>query len=170
VRAKRRKRDEFGQDQLPAGSQEFVVRARERAGGRFTALETSARRATRRVPALVGPRLRKIEVLDLLGGLTAPTSGRILLDGRPIEGPARDRGLVFSAIPRCFPGVPPRKTSNSDSILLGSRRGSGADVRCNYLELVGLSAFAERYPHELSGGMKQPSRSRAVSLTIRKYC
>src|ERR1700730_17264333 len=46
--------------------------------------------------ALVGPSgCGKSTLLDLLGGLTARTSGRILLEGRPIEGPAPDRGIVF---------------------------------------------------------------------------
>src|SRR4051794_41628696 len=45
---------------------------------------------------LVGPSgCGKSTLLDLLGGLTAPSSGRILLDGKVIEGPARDRGIVF---------------------------------------------------------------------------
>src|SRR5207244_7378083 len=77
---------------------EFVVRGK--GGGpahRFTALEDITLDVRPgEFLALAGPSgCGKSTLLDLLGGLTAPTSGRILLDGRPIEGPARDRGIVF---------------------------------------------------------------------------
>lgn len=77
---------------------EFLVRGKD--GGpaqSFTALDdiTLDVRAGEFL-ALVGPSgCGKSTLLDLLGGLTAPSSGRILLDGKVIEGPARDRGIVF---------------------------------------------------------------------------
>src|SRR3954454_10480267 len=77
---------------------EFFVRGEGRGPSQhFTALEDITLDVrTGEFLALVGPSgCGKSTLLDLLGGLTMPTSGRILLDGRPIEGPARDRGIVF---------------------------------------------------------------------------
>src|SRR3954447_25472043 len=77
---------------------EFVVRGE--GGGpsdRFTALEDITLDVNSgEFLSLVGPSgCGKSTLLDLLGGLTKPTSGRILLDGKPIEGPGLDRGIVF---------------------------------------------------------------------------
>src|SRR5438309_6103532 len=77
---------------------EFVVRGE--GGGpahRFTALEDITLDVRPgEFLTLVGPSgCGKSTLLDLLGGLEAPSSGRILLDGHPVTGPARDRGIVF---------------------------------------------------------------------------
>ena len=56
---------------------------------------------------------------------------------------------------RCFPGVPRRRTSSSGSRSAGLKAKQRREIALHYLDLVGLSGFADRYPHELSGGMKQ---------------
>ena len=136
---------------------EFVVRGK--GGGpsdRFTALEDITLDVRPgEFLALVGPSgCGKSTLLDLLGGLTAPTSGRILLDGRPIEGPARDRGIVFQQY-ALFPWRTAAQNVEFGLDIAGLKARERRERALHYLELVGLSAFAERYPHELSGGMKQ---------------
>ena len=136
---------------------EFVVRGE--GGGpsdRFTALEDITLDVRPgEFLALVGPSgCGKSTLLDLLGGLTAPTSGRILLDGRPIEGPARDRGIVFQQY-ALFPWRTAAQNVEFGLDIAGLKAKQRREIARHYLDLVGLTAFAERYPHELSGGMKQ---------------
>jgi NitT/TauT family transport system ATP-binding protein len=105
--------------------------------------------------ALVGPSgCGKSTLLDLLGGLALPTSGRILLDGRPITGPARDRGIVFQQY-ALFPWRTAAQNVEFGLDIAGLKAKERREKARHYLDLVGLSAFADRYPHELSGGMKQ---------------
>jgi NitT/TauT family transport system ATP-binding protein len=136
---------------------EFVVRGE--GGGpsdRFTALEDITLDVRPgEFLALVGPSgCGKSTLLDLLGGLTTPTSGRILLDGRPIEGPARDRGIVFQQY-ALFPWRTAAQNVEFGLDIAGLKAKQRREIARHYLDLVGLTAFAERYPHELSGGMKQ---------------
>ena len=136
---------------------EFVVRGE--GGGpsdRFTALEDITLDVRfGEFLALVGPSgCGKSTLLDLLGGLTAPTSGRILLDGRPIEGPARDRGIVFQQY-ALFPWRTAAQNVEFGLDIAGLKARQRREIARHYLDLVGLTAFADRYPHELSGGMKQ---------------
>jgi NitT/TauT family transport system ATP-binding protein len=136
---------------------EFVVRGE--GGGpadRFTALEDITLDVRPgEFLALVGPSgCGKSTLLDLLGGLTAPTSGRILLDGRPIEGPARDRGIVFQQY-ALFPWRTAAQNVEFGLDIAGLKARQRREIARHYLDLVGLTAFADRYPHELSGGMKQ---------------
>jgi NitT/TauT family transport system ATP-binding protein len=93
-------------------------------------------------------------LLDLLGGLAVPTSGRIRLDGRPITGPARDRGVVFQQY-ALFPWRTAAQNVEFGLDIAGLKSKERRDRAGRYLDLVGLAAFADRYPHELSGGMKQ---------------
>ena len=136
---------------------EFSVRGE--GGGRphsFTALEdiTLDVRAGEFL-ALVGPSgCGKSTLLDLLGGLALPTGGRILLDGRPITGPARDRGIVFQQY-ALFPWRTAAQNVEFGLDIAGLRSKERRERARHYLDLVGLAAFADRYPHELSGGMKQ---------------
>jgi NitT/TauT family transport system ATP-binding protein len=136
---------------------EFSVRG-EGAGrpGNFTALEDITLDVrSGEFLALVGPSgCGKSTLLDLLGGLALPTSGRILLDGRPITGPARDRGIVFQQY-ALFPWRTAAQNVEFGLDIAGLKSKERRERARHYLDLVGLAAFADRYPHELSGGMKQ---------------
>jgi len=136
---------------------EFPVRGEGGgAKGHFTALEdVTLDVQAGEFLALVGPSgCGKSTLLDLLGGLTLPTSGRILLDGRPIAGPARDRGIVFQQY-ALFPWRTAVQNVEFGLDIAGFKAKQRREVALHHLDLVGLSAFADRYPHELSGGMKQ---------------
>ncbi|WP_328338529.1 ABC transporter ATP-binding protein [Micromonospora sp. NBC_00421] len=104
---------------------------------------------------VVGPSgCGKSTLLDLLGGLSRPTSGQVLVDGRPVTGPGLDRGIVFQQ----YALLPWRTAAGNVAFGLeakGVPRAERADLVAHHLELVGLSGFAAHYPHELSGGMKQ---------------
>ncbi|MDX6204760.1 MAG: NitT/TauT family transport system ATP-binding protein [Frankiales bacterium] len=105
--------------------------------------------------ALVGPSgSGKSTLLDLLAGLTRPTSGQVEVDGRTVDGPGLDRAVVFQQY-ALFPWRTAR--ANVEFGLEASRvpRRQRAARANEYLDLVGLAGFGERYPHELSGGMKQ---------------
>ncbi|KAA8884988.1 ABC transporter ATP-binding protein [Nocardia colli] len=104
---------------------------------------------------LVGPSgSGKSTLLDLLGGLSKPTSGEILLDGKPITGPGLDRGIVFQQY-ALLPWRTARGNIEFGLEAKGLRRKERRAIAEHYLELVGLTGFGDRYPHELSGGMKQ---------------
>lgn len=105
---------------------------------------------------LVGPSgCGKSTLLDLLCGLTAPTSGRILVDGRSVDGPGLDRGIVFQQ----YALFPWRTALGNVEFGLEAKGGIPKAERTRraraFLSMVGLSDFENRYPHELSGGMKQ---------------
>ncbi|MDL2078400.1 ABC transporter ATP-binding protein [Streptomyces sp. GXMU-J15] len=137
---------------------EFTVKDRsgKRQSGRFTALDgIDLEIADGEFVVLVGPSgCGKSTLLDLLGGLTQPTSGRILLDGTPVTGPGLDRGIVFQQ----YALLPWRTAQGNVEFGLEAtgvpRRQRAARAR-EFLDLVGLTGFEDRHPHELSGGMRQ---------------
>ncbi len=97
----------------------------------------------------------KSTLLNLIAGFDVPTAGQILVDGQSIEGPGPDRGVVFQQT-ALFPWL-----SVEDNIAFGlslrANRGKGniAQVVERMLQRTGLSAFRQRKPAELSGGMRQ---------------
>jgi NitT/TauT family transport system ATP-binding protein len=105
---------------------------------------------------VVGPSgCGKSTVLDLIAGLAKPSSGQLTIDGRPITGPGLDRSVVFQQ----YTLLPWRTAAANIEFALEAKGGLSKKKRAvlarDYLELVGLTEFANRYPHELSGGMKQ---------------
>jgi NitT/TauT family transport system ATP-binding protein len=104
---------------------------------------------------IVGPSgCGKSTLLDLLGGLTRPSSGRILIDGHAITGPALDRGLVFQQY-ALFPWRTAIRNIEFGLEAKGVPKRERGERARQFLDLVGLEGFGDRYPHELSGGMKQ---------------
>lgn len=96
----------------------------------------------------------KSTLIRILAGLESHTSGEVLLDDKPVNGPGRDRGMVFQGY-TLFPWLNVRQ-----NVMFGLKMNNiGSDEASReadtWLELVGLEKFANAYPHELSGGMKQ---------------
>jgi NitT/TauT family transport system ATP-binding protein len=105
--------------------------------------------------SIVGPSgCGKTTLLFAIAGFLHPSQGRILVDGRPVVGPGPDRGVVFQSF-ALFNWLSVR-----DNVEFGLRmRGDPVTKRRErsdeLLAMVGLGRFADRYPYELSGGMKQ---------------
>lgn len=104
---------------------------------------------------LLGPSgCGKTSILNILAGLDEPTSGSVLLDGRPIPGPGPDRAVLFQE-PALFPWL--SVVGNIELALrlidvpVEQRRGRAM----HWLESVALERFADAQPHELSAGMRQ---------------
>ena len=104
---------------------------------------------------IVGPSgCGKSTLLYLLGGFEKPTSGEILMGGRPIEKPAPDRGFVFQDY-ALFPWKTVLGNVMFGLMNNGYGRKEARDIARHYINLVDLSEFENAYPHTLSGGMKQ---------------
>jgi NitT/TauT family transport system ATP-binding protein/sulfonate transport system ATP-binding protein len=89
----------------------------------------------------------KSTLLRIVAGLDTPTTGRVLLEGQPVDRPGPDRGMVFQSY-TLFPWLTVR-----ENILFGTR--STADRADRLLGQVGLKGFENHYPKMLSGGMQQ---------------
>jgi len=107
--------------------------------------------------SIIGPSgCGKSTLLSIVAGLSKPTTGEILVDGRRVTGPGPDRGVVFQsyalmpwmtvaeniqfAIETVYPTMPVAQQK---------------EIMQEYINLVGLSGAERKHPHELSGGMKQ---------------
>jgi NitT/TauT family transport system ATP-binding protein len=105
---------------------------------------------------IVGPSgCGKTTLLNAVDGLIRVTAGRILVDGREVAGPGPDRAMVFQH-DSLFPWRTVQANVMYGLDLQGRLSRAERRERARALvELVGLSGFAEHYPHELSGGMRQ---------------
>jgi NitT/TauT family transport system ATP-binding protein len=96
----------------------------------------------------------KSTLLLILAGLIQPTAGSVLIDGRPLQGPGVDRGLVFQQY-TLFPWLTAAKNVEFALRQTGVPKAKRQQQAREQLDLVGLSGFEDALPKELSGGMKQ---------------
>ena len=95
----------------------------------------------------------KTTLLRLIAGLDKPQAGALFLDGRSIEGPSHERGLVFQAA-NLFPWETIANNIAAGLKARGVYRQRKLEVQ-RYIDMTGLSGFERTYPHQVSGGMAQ---------------
>src|SRR5690606_36668966 len=107
----------------------------------------------------------KSSLLNILAGFEAPSGGSALLNGTPIDGPSRVQGVVFQDTAALFPWL---NIYENVGFGLSTANLSGAERKDKIesaLALVGLQDFADKWPHELSGGMRQLASIARVLVT-----
>jgi NitT/TauT family transport system ATP-binding protein len=104
---------------------------------------------------LLGPSgCGKSTLLSMIAGFVLPTSGRILVDGEPVTGPGSNRGVVFQEYV-LFPWRTARQNVEFGPLIRRMPQPERQRLAERYLAMVGLQEHAQKYPRELSGGMKQ---------------
>jgi len=104
---------------------------------------------------IVGPSgCGKSTFLDILAGLSEPTSGEIFIDGRKVKGPALDRGIVLQGY-ALFPWRTARQNIEYGLEIKRIPKAERHEISSRFIDLVELNGFEDNYPYELSGGMKQ---------------
>ena len=96
----------------------------------------------------------KSTLIRILAGLEAQSSGAVLMDDKPVTGPGRDRGMVFQGY-SLFPWLTVKRNVMFGPEIGGASGGAAESQARQWLDLVGLTKFADAYPHQLSGGMRQ---------------
>lgn len=104
--------------------------------------------------SLVGPSgCGKSTILRLVAGLIMPTLGKVTVDGKEIEGPEPNRGMVFQK-PTLFPWLTVERNIAFSLEMQGKLKGNEDKVE-RMLKVIGLERFKDDYPAQLSGGMAQ---------------
>jgi len=104
---------------------------------------------------IVGPSgCGKSTLLHLIAGLHAQTSGQVLVDGHPVQGPGTDRILIFQEH-GLFPWLTVAENVKFGMKMKGVPKAERIEKMRHYLRLVHLAKFEKSYIHQLSGGMKQ---------------
>jgi ABC-type nitrate/sulfonate/bicarbonate transport system ATPase subunit len=96
----------------------------------------------------------KTTLLNILAGFEPPSAGQVLLEGRPVDGPGADRGVVFQEY-ALFPWLTLRQNVEYGPREHGLPASVVRDRADRTLAMVRLAGAENRYPHELSGGMRQ---------------
>ena len=121
------------------------------------------------IVTVVGPSgCGKSTAMNIVAGLTGVTSGECLVNGKAVNGPGPDRGVIFQQY-ALFPWLTVIKNVEFGLKLQGMGREQRRERALHYLDLVGLKDFAEAYPKTLSGGMKQRcaiARAYAVNPSV----
>ncbi len=104
---------------------------------------------------LLGPSgCGKSTLLNVIAGFLKATEGTVLHDGRPIQGPDRRRTVVFQDY-ALFPWMTVQQNVEFGLKTQGMPAADRADIARKLIDMVRLSGFEDRFPHEVSGGMKQ---------------
>lgn len=104
---------------------------------------------------VVGPSgCGKTTLLNVIAGLEKASDGEVLVDGKKISGPSPERGVIFQQY-ALFPWLTVRENVEFGLKLARKSRKETRDIAQRFIELVGLTEFADALPKMLSGGMKQ---------------
>jgi NitT/TauT family transport system ATP-binding protein len=104
---------------------------------------------------IVGPSgCGKSTFLDILAGLSDPTTGDVYIDGRKVKGPGLDRGIVLQGY-ALFPWRTVRQNIEYGLEIKKIKKAVRREISDHFIDLVNLGGFENSYPYELSGGMKQ---------------
>ncbi len=105
--------------------------------------------------SIIGPSgCGKSTLLNVVAGFLVASEGRVLLDGKPVQGPGAERGVVFQQY-SLFPWMTVRKNVEFGLKMQGKSRAQRETAARTLLGMAGLLAFENHYPDQLSGGMKQ---------------
>ncbi len=105
---------------------------------------------------LLGPSgCGKTTALTLLAGFERPTSGDVLHRGQVVTGPSSDRGVIFQSDDSLYPWLNASDNVGFGLKMKGVSKSERMDTAERYLELVGLRGHEDKFPRQLSGGMKQ---------------
>jgi NitT/TauT family transport system ATP-binding protein len=96
----------------------------------------------------------KSTLLRIIAGFDEPTSGSVEIYDHPVQGPGSDRGMVFQDY-ALFPWLTVRENIAFGPRQKGMTAARARSITDEFLNMVGLAAFADRFPSQLSGGMKQ---------------
>ncbi len=96
----------------------------------------------------------KSTLLRIIAGFEEPTTGEVSIDGKPVTGPGSDRGMVFQDY-ALFPWMTVRQNISFGPRQRHLPREDIDKATDEFVRMVGLERFADRYPNQLSGGMKQ---------------
>jgi NitT/TauT family transport system ATP-binding protein len=138
------------------GLSEICLSYRAQSGERLLALDhINLQVRSGEFVCIVGPSgCGKSTLLHLIAGLQAQTSGQVLVDGHPVQGPGTDRILIFQEH-GLFPWLTVAENVEFGMKMKGVRKAERTEKMQHYLRLVHLAKFEKSYIHQLSGGMRQ---------------
>jgi NitT/TauT family transport system ATP-binding protein len=96
----------------------------------------------------------KSTLLRMIGGFEMPTSGEVVMAGKPVSGPGPDRGMVFQDY-GLFPWLTVHGNIAFGPLARGKSKAEAMAIADRFVTMMGLDRFAKSFPHQLSGGMKQ---------------